>query len=117
MVSKKIFLMLAVGAVLLLQFADCMTAYSQDQQAMQCCGTSACTPANQSHGCCKKMTSTDAPRMLVKARESLNVPALVLVEHVPALETAMFTPLISPAFEPQRYSPPELYTFHSSLLI
>jgi hypothetical protein len=118
MICKRLLLLLMVGAVLLLQFADCMAAFSKDQQAMQCCGTSACTPANQSHGCCKTMKSTEAPRMLVKARASLDVPAVAVVEDAPhALETAMAAPLISPAFETQGYSPPELYTLHSSLLI
>ena len=117
MIGKKLFLMLVVGTVLLLQFADCVAAFSQDQQAMQCCGTSACTPANQSHGCCKAMPSTETPRMLVKARVSLGVPAIVAVDRAPALETAMSIPLISSSFEPQQYYPPELYTLHSSLLI
>jgi hypothetical protein len=117
MIGKKLLLCLLFGALLLLQFADCMAAFSRDQQAMQCCGTSACTPANQSHGCCKTMTSTETPRMLVKARASLDVPAAVVVGHAPVLETAIFTPLISSSFEPQQYYPPELYTLHSSLLI
>jgi hypothetical protein len=117
MIGKKLFLMLVVGTVLLLQFADCMAAFSQDQQAMQCCGTSACTPANQSHGCCKAMTSTETPRMLVKARVSLDVPAVVSVERALIPETAMSMPVISSSFEPQQYYPPELYTLHSSLLI
>jgi hypothetical protein len=118
MMSKKLFLILVVGAVLLLQFADCMAAFSKDQQAKQCCGTSACTPANQSHGCCKTMTSTETPRMLVKARVSpLYVPAVAVFEHSPMLATAVFTPLISSSIEPQRYAPPELYTLHGSLLI
>jgi hypothetical protein len=95
MTDKKLFLILMVAAVLLLQFADCMAAYSQDQQAMQCCGTSACTPANQSHGCCKTMTSTQIPGMLVKARVSLDVPAVAVVEYAPVLESAMSTPRIS----------------------
>jgi len=55
--------------------------------------------------------------MLVKARVSLDVPAVAVVEHAPVLEAAMFTPLISTSFEPQQYYPPELYTLHSSLLI
>jgi hypothetical protein len=110
-------LLLVVGTVLLLQVADCMAAFSQDQQAMQCCGTSTCTPANQSHGCCKTMNSTETPRILVKARASLDVPMVAVVEHAPTLETATSTLLISPAFEPQVYSPPDLYTLHSSLLI
>jgi hypothetical protein len=117
MIGKKLFLMLVVGAVLLLQFADCMAAFSQDQQAMQCCGTSTCTPANQSHGCCKAMTSQEIPRMLVKARVSLDVPAVVALERAPVLEAAMSAPVISSSFEPRQYYPPELYTLHSSLLI
>jgi hypothetical protein len=117
MIGKKLFLLLMVGAVLFLQAADCMATLSQDQQAAQCCGTSQCTPANQSHGCCKAMTSTEIPRMLVKARVSLNLPVAAVVEHAPVLETAIFTPSISLSFEPQQYSPPELYTLHSSLLI
>ncbi len=55
--------------------------------------------------------------MLVKARITLNVPTAVVVEHAPVLETAVLRPLISSAFEPQQYTPPELYTLHSSLLI
>ena len=117
MIRKKLFLLLMVGAVLFLQAADCMAAFSQDQQAMQCCGTSQCTPANQSHGCCKTMTSTEIPRMLVKARVSLNVPVVAVIEHAPVYETARVTPSIPQAFEPQRNSPPELYTLHGSLLI
>jgi hypothetical protein len=117
MIGKKLFLMLMVGTLLLLQFADCMAAVSQDQRAMQCCGTSACTPANQSHGCCKTMTSTEMPRVLVKARVSLDAPSVAVVEHAQVFETAQFTPPISPAFEPQQYFPPELYTLYGSLLI
>jgi hypothetical protein len=117
MIGKRMLLILMVGAVLLLQLADCMAAFSQDQHAMQCCGTSECSPANQSHGCCKTMTSTETPRMLVKARVSLDVPTVAVVEHAPVLETATFAPLISSSFEPQRYSPPELYTLHCSFLI
>jgi hypothetical protein len=117
MIGKRLLLILMVGAVLLLQLADCMAAFSQDQHAMQCCGTSECSPANQSHGCCKTMTSTETPRMLVKARVSLDAPKVAVVEHASVLETATFLPLISPSFEPQRYSPPELYTLHGSFLI
>jgi hypothetical protein len=117
MIGKKLFVILIVGAVLFLQAADCRAAFSQDQQAVQCCGTSQCTPANQSQGCCKTMTSTEIPRMLVKARLSLNVPIAAVLEHARALETATFKPSISLSFKPQQYSPPELYTLHGSLLI
>ncbi len=117
MVSKKLFLMLVISAVLLLQFADCMAAFSQDQQAMQCCGTSVCIPANQSHDCCKAMTSAEAPILLVKVRVSLDRPAVAMVDRAPVPESVMFKPLFSDPFEPQQYSPPDLYTLHSSLLI
>jgi hypothetical protein len=116
MIGKKALLLLIIGTVLFLQFAECMSAFSQDQQAMQCCGTSACTPANQSHGCCKAMASTELPSMLVTARVSL-VPVVAIVEREPVLEVEMFTPQISRSFEPQQYDPPELYALHSSLLI
>ena len=117
MLVKKLFLSFIVATFLLLQFADCMAAYSQDHQAMLCCGTSACAPANQTHGCCKAMSSTEVPTMLVKARASLEAPPVAVVEHAPILEPAVFLPLTSSLFEPQRYDPPELYTLHSSLLI
>jgi len=117
MMAKKLFLILMVGAVLLPQFADCMAAFSQDQRAMQCCGTSACTPANQSHGCCKTMASTQVPGMLVRARVSLDMPAVAAVERSPVLEAATFAPQISLSLEPRQYSPPELFTLHGSLLI
>src|ERR1700680_885740 len=110
MICKRQFLLLMIASVLLLQFADCIAAFSQDQQAMQCCGTPACTPANQSNGCCTTMTSAELPKMLVKARISLDIPTAAVVEHAPRLETAVLTPLISTAFEPPQYSPPELYT-------
>ena len=117
MVSKKLSLMLAVGAVLFLQFADCMAAFSQDQQAMQCCGTSVCIPANQSHDCCKAMTSAEAPILLVKVHASLDMPAVAIVDRAPVPESVMFKPLFSAPFEPQQYSPPDLYTLHGSFLI
>jgi hypothetical protein len=117
MIGKKLFLFLMVGAVLFLQAAGCLAAFSQDQQAKQCCDTTQCTPANQSQDCCKALTSTEIPRMLVKARVSLNLPVVAVAELAPALETAMFAPSISLSFEPQQYSPPELYTLHGSLLI
>ena len=117
MIGKKLFLFLMVASVLFLQAADCLAAVSQDQQAMQCCGTSQCTPANQSNGCCKTMASTEIPRMLVKARVSLKVPVVAIAERAPVLETAKFTPSIWLSIEPQRYFSPELYTLYSSLLI
>lgn len=55
--------------------------------------------------------------MLVKARASLDVPAVAVVDHAPEPGTVALALPASPTFEPQGYSPPDLYTLHSSLLI
>ena len=115
--GKRLFLMLVAGALLLLQFSDCMSAMASDQQSMHCCGSMPCTPTNQSHDCCKTMVSVHTPNVLPTARVSLKVPAVVAVEHTPTLETvrsAIASPL---AVGVQQHSPPELYTLHASLLI
>ena len=117
MIGKKLFPVLLLGAVLLLQYADCIAAFSHDQRAMECCGSSPCTPANQSHECCKTMSSPEIPKMLMEARVSLDVPIIADVELTPRLETAIFTPLIPLSFEPQEHSPPDVYTLNASLLI
>jgi hypothetical protein len=117
MIGKKLFVVSLVGAVLLLQYADCIAAFSHDQRAMECCGSSPCTPANQSHECCKTMSSSEIPKMLMEARVSLDVPIITDVELAPRLETAIFTPLIPLSFEPQEHSPPDVYTLNGSLLI
>src|SRR5229473_938344 len=57
MSAKRIFLMLAVGAMLALQVADCTSAMTPDQQSMQCCGSMPCSPTNKLQGCCKTMNS------------------------------------------------------------
>ena len=83
---------------------------------MECCGTLTCAPTNVRHGCCETMNSTETPTMLVKERVSLLAPTVAVLEQAPAFET--FTSLlIAPAYEPQGYSPPDLYTLHTSLLI
>jgi hypothetical protein len=117
MIAKRLFLVLAAGALLLLQFADCMSAVTPDQQSMQCCGSMHCTPANHKHDCCKTMVSAHAPNMLPAARVSLNAPAVVNIQHLATLETAR-PPTVRPVtVEAQQHSPPELYTLHASLLI
>jgi len=117
MLAKRLFLVLAVSAVLLLQFADCTSAVAADQQAMQCCGSMPCTPANKTHDCCKTMVSGRTPSVLPTARASLHVPPVAVVGHAPMLEVARFIPVLTAPVEPQQHSPPELYTLHLSLLI
>jgi len=117
MTGKRIFLMLAAGALLLLQFADCMSAMTPDRESMKCCGSMPCTPANQSHDCCKTMVSAQAPNMSPSARVSLNAPVVVAIERTPPLEIARSAFVPPVRVEAQQHSPPDLYTLHASLLI
>jgi hypothetical protein len=114
-INKRIFLTLAVAALLLLQFADCMSAMAPDPQSMQCCGSMPCAPSNRTQDCCKTMVSAHAPSMLPAARVSLGAPAAVLIEHIPTIENIVLMKRV--AVEIQLHSPPELYTLHASLLI
>jgi hypothetical protein len=76
MVRKNTFVMLAVVAILLLQFAACMSAMTMDQQSMQCCGSRPCDPSNQSHDCCKSMASSQSPSLLPLAHVTLHPPVM-----------------------------------------
>src|SRR5713101_9715491 len=80
MVRRTTFLMLAVAAILLLQFADCMSAMTMDQQSMQCCGSMPCDPSNQSHDCCKAMASSQSPSVLPVAHVTLHAPEMVVTD-------------------------------------
>jgi len=114
---KRLFLALAAGALLLLQFADCMSAMTPDKETMQCCGSMPCTPANQSHDCCKAMVSGQSSNMLPTARVSLNAHVNTLLEPLAVVEAVRLASLPVSAVEAQQHSPPELYTLHASLLI
>ena len=117
MVRKTTFVMLAVFAMLLLQFADCMSATTQDQQSMQCCSSMPCDQSNQSHDCCKGMVSSQSSSVLPTAHVTLGPPTMVAAALSP------LQPVVAPSeasfadFAIPQYSPPELYTLHSSFLI
>ena len=117
MIGKRLFLVLATGALLLLQFADCMSAMTPDQQSMKCCGSMPCTPANQNHDCCKNMVSERAPNMLPSVPVSLHAPTVAIVEFTRTLVISRALPVPQVTVEAQQHSPPELYTLHASLLI
>ena len=117
MVRRTTFLVLAVVAVLFLQFADCMSAMTHDQQSMQCCGSMPCDPSNQSHDCCKRMVSPQSPSVLPATHVTLHPPVMLITDM-------LASPLIEHPLEAFRadfavpqHSPPELYTLHSSFLI
>ena len=115
--SKKLLIVVALVALLGLQFADCMSAATQDQQSMQCCGSMPCDPSNQSHDCCKGMVSSQSPSVLPVAHATLHAPVMVVTDIIAAPQTMPYTEVSGLDFEAPQHSPPELYTLHSSLLI
>src|ERR1700693_2360109 len=119
MIGKRLFLVLAAGALLLLQFADCMSAMTPDQESMHCCGSMPCTPANQNHDCCKSMVSGQSANILPTVRVSINAPGIApsLVQSLASVAMGRLASSPLTVVEAQQHSPPELYTLHASLLI
>ncbi len=115
--SKKLLIFVALVALLGLQFADCMSAATQDQQSMKCCGSMPCDPSNQSHDCCKGMVSSQSPSVLPVAYVTLHAPVMVVTDVVALPQTTPYPEVSRLDFEAPQHSPPELYTLHSSLLI
>jgi hypothetical protein len=111
------FLVLALAALFTLQFADCLTPISADQQTMQCCGSMPCNPANQAHDCCKTMVSSQSPSVRPTQQTALSIPAADVLVHLPAPDVVVIAEFSPSRFEAPQHSPPELYTLHSSLLI
>src|SRR5713226_9079110 len=117
MMGKRIFVVLAVVAFLGLQFADCMSAMTQDQQSMKCCGCMPCDRSNQSHDCCKAMVSSKSPSVLPAAHVTLHAPVMVVTYILASPHAITYFEASRLDFEVSPHSPPELYTLHSSLLI
>jgi len=115
--SKRILIVLALVALLGLQFADCASAMTQDQQSMECCGSMPCDPSNQSHDCCKGMVSSQSPSVLPVAHVTLPAPVMVVTNVLASPQTTPYAEVSRLDFEAPQHSPPELYTLHSSLLI
>src|SRR5215468_85210 len=84
--NRKLFIVVALVAVLGLQFADCMSAMTQDQQSMRCCGSMPCDPSNQSHDCCKGMVSAQSPNVLPVPQVTLHVPVMVAADVLASLQ-------------------------------
>lgn len=117
MARKTTFVILAVVAMLLLQFADCMSAMTQDEQSMKCCGSMPCGPSNQSHDCCKGMVSSQSRGVLPVAHVTLHAPVMVVTDVLASPRVTPYPEVSRLDFEAPEHSPPELYTLHSSLLI
>lgn len=115
--GKRVFFVLATAALLLLQSGSCMSAGTMDQQAMRCCGTMPCTPANHGQDCCKDMVSSQPSSILPAQHVSLHAPTAAALDH------SLPSVILGYAREPlasvvaQQHSPPDLYTLHACLLI
>ena len=114
---KKLLIVVALFALLSLQFADCLSATTPDQQSMQCCGSMPCDPSNQSHDCCKGMVSSQSPSVLPVAHVALHAPVMVVTDTLALPQATPYPKAFRLDFEAPQHSPPELYTLHSSLLI
>ena len=117
MPRKTTFVMLAVVAILLLPFTDCMSAMTHDQRSIQCCGSMPCDPSNQSHDCCKTMVSSLSPSLLPAAHVTLHPPVIVAADTLSAPQVLAHSEASPADFAAPQHSPPELYTLHSSFLI
>src|SRR6266849_7930875 len=78
MTGKRLFVFLAAVAIVSLQFADCMSAMTHDQQSMKCCGSMPCDRSNQSHDCCKGMVSAQSPNVLPVSHVAFHAPVVVV---------------------------------------
>src|SRR5580692_8226369 len=114
---KRLLIVVAMVARLGLQLADCMSAMTQDQQNMNCCGSMPCDPSNQSHDCCKGMVSAQSPNVLPVAHVTLHAPVMVATDILASPRAMTYPEASRLDFEARPHSPPELYTLHSSLLI
>ena len=117
MVRRTTFLVLGVVAVVILQFADCMSAMTFDQQTMQCCGSMPCEPSNQHHDCCKSMVSSQSPSVLPATHISLHPPVMFVADVLPSPVVLQLLESTCADLAAPQHSPPELYTLHSSFLI
>jgi len=115
--GKRLLIVVAIAGLLGLQFADCLSAMTQDPRSMQCCGSMPCDPSNQTHDCCKGMVSAQSPNVLPVAHVTLHVPLMVVADILPSPQVTRRTQISRFEFASPQHSPPELYTLYASLLI
>jgi hypothetical protein len=114
---KRLLIVVAIAGLLGLQFADCMSAMTQDQQSMQCCGSMPCDPSNQTHDCCKGMVSAQSPNVLPASNVTFHAHVMVAADVVVAPKVTHYGQISRFEFPAPQHSPPELYTLYASLLI
>src|SRR5260370_3066861 len=102
---KSVLVVVSIVALLGLQFADCMSAMTQDQLSMQCCGSMPCDPSNQSHDCCKSMASSQPPGVLPMAHVTLHPPVMDVADILPSPQAFEFSKA-SPTHFARPHHPP-----------
>ena len=115
--GKRLLIVVAIAGLLGLQFADCLSAMTQNAQSMQCCGSMPCDPSNRTHDCCKGMVSPQSPNVLPVTQVTLHAPLMVIATAVASPQLTLYTQVSRFEFAAPQHSPPELYTLHASLLI
>jgi hypothetical protein len=116
-ILKRLVLVLAAAALLFLQFGDCMSAMARDPQAMKCCGSMACAPANHGQDCCENMAAPQTASVLPAKQVSLHRPVVAAAKYPLKLEIVRAIPSRFAAVSAPQHSPPDLYTLNASLLI
>src|SRR5260370_21226711 len=104
--GKRLLIVVAIAGLLGLQFADCLSAMTQDPQSMQCCGSMPCDPSNQSHDCCKSMVSSQSPSVLPAAHVTLHPPAMFVADFLSPPPASVFCERTRPAFCASQSPPP-----------
>src|SRR5260370_28502452 len=103
---KRLLIVVAMAALLGLQFADCMSAMTQNQQSLQCCASMPCDPSNQGRDCCNGMGAPQSPNALPISHVTLD-PPLMLVARGLSSPHAVPIPAPSPCqFAAPPHSPP-----------
>lgn len=115
--GKRVFFVLAMAALLLLQGSSCLSGQTMDQQAMRCCRTMPCTPANHGQDCCKNLAASQPSSILPAHHAALHAPFTATIDYplLSAISRHAREPFA--AIVAQQHSPPDLYTLHASLLI
>ena len=106
----------ALNLMLLMQFAECQ-AMSVDQQAMKCCRTMPCNPADHKHDCCKNMISAPTASILPSSHAPLSIPLAVPADPLPVTESVRIPEIFWPKIDATQHAPPDLYIVYASLLI
>jgi hypothetical protein len=107
---------MALSVMLLMQFAECQ-AMSLNQQAMKCCRTMPCNPANHKHDCCKNMVTAQTASVLPSSHVPLSIPVAVPAGPLPVTEIVSAPEIFWPKIDAPQHAPPNLYIVYVSLLI